>query len=108
MKRHISLTIVGAGYFIFALLFAANGLRYLPVILTAPHDSGFTDIIPSIMIIVLGLGFGLFFALVGYSILSMKWRKFYIIGSSVSILMIPFGTILVILSLVWIRQHWID
>jgi len=62
----------------------------------------------SLLVLVMVLVFAAFYFGMGASILRRRGRRFVLIGSGISCVLIPFGTALGLTFLLWTRRKWME
>jgi len=103
-----SFLVAGIGYLALGLVTVGFGLLWiLPALSAARREQvsavQFIPLATFALIIVL---FTLFYVAMGLSILKRRCRQFVIVGAGISCLLIPFGTVLGLIFLLWTRREW--
>lgn len=100
--------IPGIGYLVLGLATAGLGLLYIASALVAAHAEQASPIqlVPLATFAVIVLLFMLFYFAMAFGILRQQWRLFVLVGACISCILIPFGTVLGVVFLIWTRRQW--
>jgi hypothetical protein len=103
-----SFLIPGIGYVALALATLGYGLfRFFPLVSEAQHQTAdAVQFIPLATLALLVVLVSTFYLAMGFSLWTRRWRRFAMIGAGFSCILIPFGTVLGLVVLLWTRRVW--
>ena len=98
----------GIGYIVLGLATAGLGLLWIPPALAVirARQAGPAQMVPLATFGFIIALFAGFYVAIGVAILRRRWRLFVIVGASISCVMLPFGTVLGLVFLLWTRCQW--
>jgi len=103
-----SFLIPGIGYVALALATLGYGMfRFLPLLSKPQQETAdAVQLVPLATLALLVVLVSTFYFAMGFSLWTRRWRRFAMIGAGFSCILIPFGTALGLVVLVWTRREW--